>query len=273
MGCKILIKTFTNETFLKYRNFIHKEYGIFYSDGKKELLNLKLNRCLAKSGVDSYLEFFTAISSHSNPIYLRHFIDEITVNKTNFFREMQHFDFIKTQKDFILNQNSNIKKSKEIRVWSMACSTGEEPYTLAMVLKETFPDYTIKILATDISHRVLKLAMAGEYASEIETEVEPHYLNKYFINTSGQYTVKKELKQLITFRQFNLINPFVFQGTFELVFCRNVMIYFNLETQCQLLDKVHGCISDGGLLFIGLSESMINKSQKFKHIGSTIYQK
>lgn len=267
-------KNFTHEVFIQFRNFIHENYGIYYSDAKKELLNLKLNRCLTKSGIKSFEEYYDIISSNINSAYSKGFIDEITVNKTDFFREIEHYNFIQSEFEFIYTHNPQIMKNREIRAWSMACSSGQEAYSLAMVLNETVPKpFSIKVLATDISNKMLKVANAGIYPKETEKDIDRNILNKYFSASQGQYHVNHEIKQLVTFRQFNLMNEFPFSGKFDIIFCRNVMIYFNLETQQQLLSKIYQCLADGGLLFIGQSESILNKNHNFKHIKSTIYIK
>lgn len=267
-------KSLTHEVFAKFRDLIHQKYGIYYADVKKDLLSLKLNRCLAKSGINSYEDYFNVISSDGNCDFLSHFIDEITVNKTDFFREISHYEFIKKEFDYICSNNPVIVKNKEIRVWSMACSTGQEAYTLAMVLNETLPfAFSIRILATDISNRVLKLATAGRYPVDIKNEVDPFYLEKYFSQSQDAFQVNNDIKSLVTFRQFNLMNQFPFSGYFDIIFCRNVMIYFNLETQKELLAKIYNCLNKGGLLFIGQSESILNKNHNFKHIKSSIYIK
>jgi len=267
-------KIFTDDVFLKFRDFIHTNYGIYYADVKKDLLTLKLNRCLAKSGLNSYEEYFNVISSDLNCSHSIHFVDEITVNKTGFFREKEHYNFIQSELDYICASNPNIIKNKEIKVWSMACSTGQEAYTTAMVLKETLPQtIKIKILATDISNRVLKVANEGVYPKDIKNEIDPFYLEKYFSRLQNDYKVNDEIKNLVTFRQFNLMNPFPFSGHFDIIFCRNVMIYFNLDTQKQMLENINNCLAPGGLLIIGQAESILNKNHNFKHILSTIYIK
>jgi chemotaxis protein methyltransferase CheR len=270
----LLNKAFTNSVFLAFREFIHKNYGIYYADVKKDLVKLKIDKCMLKSGISSYNDYFNLICSNAESIYINHFVDEITVNKTDFFREAEHYNFIKANLDFIMKSNSQIIKNREIKLWSMACSTGQEAYTAAMVLKETMNmQYHIRVLATDISNRVLKIANAGIYPLDIVKDIEPLYLQKYFNKKGNQLEVRKEIKDLITFRQFNLINSFPISGQFDIIFCRNVMIYFDLDTQQQLLDKIYNCLSPGGLLMIGQSESLLNKKHLFKFIKSSIHIK
>ena len=260
--------------FIRFRTFIHQNYGIFYADGKNELLKLKIDKCLFKAGVNSYDDYFELISFKKNEIFLSHFLDEITVNKTHFFREIDHFNFIKANKDFILKNNATINTQNEIKCWSMACSTGQEAYTLAMILKETFSEHTkIKILATDISKRVLKTAALGIYPKDINKEIDNTYLEKYFMELPDGYGISNGLKNLVNFRQFNITQAFPFTGKFDLIFCRNVLIYFNVETQQKIIDNIYEYLNIGGLLFVGQCESLINKKHSFKHVSSSLYMK
>jgi chemotaxis protein methyltransferase CheR len=156
----------------------------------------------------------------------------------------------------------------------MACSTGQEAYTLAIVLKEALPkDFSVKVLATDVSNRVLKVAIDGVYQEDSINDIDKSYLDRYFTKSQELFQVNDDIRKLVTFRQFNLMNQFPFSGNFDIIFCRNVMIYFNLETQKELLRKIYDCLSSGGLLFIGQSESILNKNHNFKHLKSTIYIK
>jgi chemotaxis protein methyltransferase CheR len=265
---------FTDHAFYQFRDFIQNNYGICYTDAKRDLLKIKLDKCLLKSGVNSYNDYFELINSSSTDIYLKQLINQITVNKTSFFREEVHFDFIKSNIEYILEHNPSITEKKEIRIWSLASSTGQEAYTLAMVMRETLSDdYKIRILATDVSERVLKIAKAGVYPMDIKDEIPAKYLIKYFDIVDNKFHIKKEIKELVSFRQFNLVNEFSFSGKFDIVFCRNVMIYFNVETQQKLLDKIYNYISPGGLLILGQCEILINKRHLFEHINSTIYMK
>lgn len=262
---------FNDEEFIKYRDFIQHNFGIFYADIKKDILKIKIDKCLLKSGVNSYDDYFKIISEGENSSFINSFINEITVNKTEFFREQDQLNFLIENSENIFKSIPNIKQNSEIKVWSMACSTGQEPYSVAMVLNEIFPFLNIKILATDLSSKVLKTASSGKYPVEFKKEIDPLYLNKYFNRFEDYLEVKPFIRDMVTFRHFNLINPFPFNENFDMIFCKNVMIYFDMETQKDIISKIHNCLSPGGLLFLGLSESLLNKSNLLKSLKYSIY--
>ncbi len=268
------MQSFTDREFEKYRRLIHDSFGIHLSDAKKETLKSKLVKLMARYGMYSYDEYFDVLVSDNDKSHITEFINEITINKTDFFRENHHFDFIKNRIGFITETNRRILKNKEIRVWSAGCSTGEEAYTLAFILKECLPEeINIKILATDICSKVLAAAGRGVYSSRIKRDIDGYYLSKYFESYDNEYRVKDEIRGLVTVRQFNLMDAFGFSNTFDLIFCRNVMIYFDSAVQQKLLDKFYGVNTLGGLLFLGHSESLINKRHRYQYVQPTIYLK
>lgn len=265
-------KNLSNEQFIKFRDFIHANYGIFYADIKKDLLKIKIDKCMLKEKMESYDDYFWKINETNNT-YLRRFVDEITVNKTEFFREKEQFDFIENCCAYIKSDIPSIEQNKQIKVWSMACSTGQEPFSIAMVLLEKYSECDIKILATDINKKVLSHALDGKYQANTKNDIDKYYINKYFNHTNDEYEIKKNVRDLVTFRHFNIINTFPFKEKFDMIFCRNVMIYFDEKTQKEIISKIEKCLSPGGYLFLGLSESMLNKNQQFKAIKSSIYKR
>jgi chemotaxis protein methyltransferase CheR len=268
------MKRMTDIQFEKYRILIHHNFGIHFLPTKREIVATKVDKLMRKYNLSSYDEYYQLLTKGANGEYWAEFADEITVHQTNFFREKNHFEFLRTRLRFILESNPRIMETKEIRVWSAGCSTGEEPYTLAMVLKEWLPDEVkIRILATDVSGRSVATAQRGVYPGTIKKDMDPYFLMEYFIHDGEHYQVKPELKELITFRLFNLMDPFPFKNTFDIIFCRNVMIYFDAQVQQELVRKFHNFLGKGGLLFIGHSESLINKQYTFKYIQPTVYQK
>jgi len=180
-----------------------------------------------------------------------------------------------------LLENKKKKRDKKIRIWSAGCSTGEEPYTLSMVLSEhirTPEDMDIKILATDLSTRVLKKAMQGLYLKDRIKGISPQMLSTYFKKGEGglkdYYQVQDHLRKMIVFRRLNLTDEiFPFKGQFDFIFCRNVMIYFDKQTQSKLVSKFHKHLSPDGHLFIGHSESLTGTNNKFRYVQPTVYQK
>ena len=268
------MKPFSEQQFQKFSKFINSTFGINFSLGKKDMLKSKLLKIISRYGLDSYDEYYRMLQDSGDKSLLVELANEITINKTDFFREMNHFEFIFQELDIILGKNKRILENKEIRVWSAGCSTGQEPYSLAMVLKECLPRGTnIKILATDLSCRALSAAIAGEYPLSVREEIPLQYLGKYFSKSCEGYVVDDSIKCMITFREFNITSPFPFKHDFDIVFCRNVMIYFETGLQQQLIEKFYDVIMPGGLLFIGHSESIAGKKHRFQYIRPTIYMK
>lgn len=264
----------TDIQFEKYRTLIYQNFGIHYAPQKRDILATRVDKLMRKYNITSYDEYYQLLTKGANGEYWAEFADEITVHQTAFFRENNHFEFIRAHLRFILQINPRIMKNNEIRVWSAGCSTGEEPYTLAMVLKEWLPsEINIRILATDVSGRSVATAQRGVYPANIKKNMDPYYLMEHFTHVGEYYQVKPELRELITFRLFNLMDPFPFKNTFDMIFCRNVMIYFDAQVQTELVKKFHDYLTRGGLLFIGHSASLINKQYSFKYIQPTIYQK
>ncbi len=262
----------SNDLLEKFRTLIYENCGI--NQNKTGLLLQRLDKIIRRYNLDSYEQYYQLLTTGDNQQYWREFIDEVTIHKSSFFRENHHFEFIRSQLRMILENNPRIINNNEIRVWSAGCATGEEPYTLGMVLKEWLPEgMAIKILATDISSRMLTIAQNGTFNANIKKDMDPYYLLRYFKRTDENYQIISNIKELVTFRLFNLIDPFPFRDTFDIIFCRNVMIYFDLRIQQELTYKFYDYLTPGGLLFIGHSESLLNKQHHFQYIQPTIYIK
>ncbi len=273
---KIKLSKFATKMSVKefelYTSFIYNNFGMHITENKQHMLELKIHRLVEANGYENYIDYFHMISTTKDQQKIIEFLNEITINKTDFFREINHFNFIKNSVDFIMKKNPRIEITKEIRVWSSACSTGEEPYTLAMILREAFPEnIRIRILATDISHKALKKAIEGRYGEEIKNQIDSYFLTKYFKKTASGYEVKNEIKDMITFRAFNLKSTFPFKNGFDITFCRNVMIYFDKSFQEILVEKFYHNLVHGGLFFIGHSESLTYIKNRFKYLQPTIY--
>lgn len=274
MKVVIFIVSFTDNHYNKYRNLIHSQFGIRLNDSKREMLKSKLSKLMRSEGIDSYDKYYKLLIDNKNSEQWMRFIDLITIHKTDFFRENNHFSFIRNNIETIKKNNLRIANDKKIIVWSAGCSTGEEPYTIAMVLKETLTaDFEIKILATDISKGSVANAQRGFYKKNVIQDIDNYYLGKYFNHDSAGYYVMDQIKNMITFRTFNLMEPFPFTKKFDIIFCRNVMIYFDLATQAVLIKKFYEALNPGGMLFIGHSESLTSKQYKFKYVQPTVYLK
>lgn len=258
--------------------YLYKNMGIYTEDNKKNLLAQKLSKLMSESGITNSGEYYHFIVSppisEKQKELKNKFIDTVTVHKTNFFRENNHFEFIQRKINEIIENSSSVKITGELRVWSSACSTGEEPYTLAMILKEILPgNIRPKILATDISPDSIRKALEGAYKFGPEDNITNYYIGKYFTKRDNGWLISDEIKKLITFRLFNLMEPFPFKNPFDVIFCRNVMIYFNKEVQEKLVNNFYQSLSPKGLLFIGHSESLIQVKHNFTYYEPTIYKK
>ncbi len=266
-------KPLSQKQFERFSSLVKEKLGIHLNENKKDMVQAKVSKLMRKEGISCYDAYYDLVRSHKKGIW-KDFVDNITIHKTNFFREDGHFDFIKNKIEYIIKTNSRIYNNQEIRVWSSACSTGDEPYTIAMVLKEYLPaGIRPKILATDVSSAVISEAVNGEYVLDQEDKINAYYLQKYFKKVGISYKIANDIKNLITFRTFNLMDSFPFQSRFDIIFCRNVMIYFDSKTQEELVRKFYNVLTSGGLLFIGHSESLTQKQYKFKYIQPTVYMK
>jgi len=264
----------TEKQFEKYEKLIYEQLGISYRQAKREMLQSKLNKLLRREGISCYDEYYNLLLSNNNGKIWNNFVDEITIHKTDFLREENHFDYIKANINNIFQNNPRIIKNNEIRIWSSACSTGEEPYTIAMILKDCLPEsMNIKILGTDISNKVVSHAQKGAYDLSELSVFNSYQIHQYFDKVEDKYIIKSEIKDLITLRTFNLMEHFPFKNNFDIIFSRNVMIYFDNSTQEKLIKKYYNVLTTGGLLFIGHSESLTQKQYKFKYIHPTIYMK
>ncbi|MBC8318400.1 MAG: protein-glutamate O-methyltransferase CheR [Desulfobulbaceae bacterium] len=269
----------TDKEFEKFSILIFDKTGIHLKSEKKELLNARLGKRLRARQVNSYQQYYDIVMNDSSGSELVHLINSVSTNFTSFFREKAHFDFLTSDvlPKFV---NSGGRNPRNLTVWSSACSSGEEPYTLAMVIDQfmrSSPGVSCSIMATDISTKVLGAAEKGVYPLERVEKMPKNFLHTYFQRGVGQCSgyvkVKPNIRDLVTFKRFNLMDQFPWQGEIDVIFCRNVMIYFNKETQDELVRKFYDCLSPGGFLFIGHSESLGNIKSKFKPAATTVYQK
>ena len=268
----------TDKEFEKFSVLIYNKTGIHLKLEKKELLNARLGKRLRACQLTSFETYYDLVMHDSSGNELVHLINAVSTNFTSFFREIAHFDFLTSD---VLPQLSISKgRQSTINVWSSACSSGEEPYTLAMVIDQFMRRQTnlsCSILATDISTKVLGAAERGIYPQERVDKMPKNFLHTYFQRgvgrSAGFVKAKPAIRNLVTFRRFNLMDQFPWQEEFDIIFCRNVMIYFNKETQDELVRKFYQSLTPGGFLFIGHSESLGNTKSKFKQAATTVYQK
>jgi len=257
--------------FRKIARIVHQLAGIALHDGKEELVKARLMKRLRELNINSVKEYIKYLENDASGRELAELIDIMTTNKTCFFREYEHFKFLKER---VLPE----WKHGEKRIWSAGCSSGEEPYSIAILLREELrTSARVKILATDISARMLKKAKEGIYPAEELKNVPPDVVRKYFTpvphETTSLFRIKDEVKCMVRFARLNLMDRWPMKGPFDIIFCRNVMIYFDRETKEQLLQRFWKMLAPGGYLFIGHSESLAPLSSPFLYVKPAIYRK
>ncbi len=266
----------TNQEFDTLSGIIYEQFGIKMPLAKKTLLECRLQKRLRALELENFAQYIELLfSSGGLSQELFPMANVVTTNKTDFFRESAHFDFLKS-----LNWDSYFggeAKGKMLKAWSAACSSGEEPYTLSMVLKET-GEFDHQILATDLSQEVLQKAVTAIYSEERVRPVPLHYKQKYFLKNKDPkkplLRVGPEIRKKVTFRQMNLMDSELDAGgKMDLIFCRNVLIYFDRPTQEKVIRKLCAHLKVGGYLFIGHSESISDFRLPLVQVKSTIYRK
>lgn len=266
----------TNEDYKKFANFIKTFYGIDLKDEKQTLVTGRLQGLFSKSGYDSFSEYLNNVISNSNPETISQIVDKITTNHTFFMREVQHFYYFR---DKVLPLLENIIKDNDLRIWCAACSTGEEAYTLSMIIDEYFGKNGVwwdkKLLATDLSETVLTTAQLGIYTNDKLAPLPQNWRNEYFKNCNdGTSEVIDRIKKEVIFRKFNLVGRDIpFKRKFHTIFCRNVMIYFDSRTRDALIERFYNLMEPGGYLFIGHSETINREISNFKYIMPAVYRK
>lgn len=260
--------------FHNFSDLVYQRLGMYIEDKKKEVFQLKIQKAMRKKSIASYSDYFDIISNVNNTAEFQDFVNFITTNTTEFFREQNHFRYLVDHLDEIMAANPRMIRNQEIRIWCAGCSTGQEAYTLSMILHEHLNKAIhARILATDIDSDALSRAIKGTYSLN-ECEMLPaNYKLKYMEKTDNGFKVSDAILQKITFRSFNLMDAFEFKKGFDIIFCRNVMIYFNAKVQQKLIDKFYEQLVPGGLFFIGHSESLVNKTHQYKNKAPSLYMK
>jgi chemotaxis protein methyltransferase CheR len=259
--------------FARITEVLHEHAGIRMREGKEGLVRARLAkrlRTLDLPDFDAYLDF---VANEPSRREFAEMIDALTTNKTSFLREASHFDFLR---DAVFPALKG-----PVRIWSAGCSSGEEPYTLAMLAHESFSDIgtrDVRILATDLSHRVLATAKAATYPAENMADVPSAWMQKYWTRTrdaQGREVCEagKSLRRLVHFAKLNLMERWPMQGPFDAILCRNVMIYFDKATQQQLVERYWALLRPGGHLFVGHSESLTGLTHRFRYVQPAVYVK
>jgi len=268
---------FTGEDFEALRSLVKEMTGINLADSKRELVYGRVSRRLRALGLSSFGAYREILES-GDGTELVAFCNALTTNLTAFFRESHHFDYLRDE--FLTPRRAAARRGERIRIWSSACSSGEEPYSIAMTVIETIPDWQnwdIKILATDLDSDILARAQRGTYGADRVKGMDPKRLGRFFSaareGADVTYSVVPELSRLITFRQVNLMHDLPMPGPLDAVFCRNVVIYFDKDTQRALFSRIAKVQRPGDLLFLGHSETLFKVSDDYSLIGKTIYRR
>jgi chemotaxis protein methyltransferase CheR len=266
---------FTADDFNFLRKLSNEHSGIQVPDERFDMFYSRLSKRVRKLGLADFKEYCQYLKDYPDHEFTE-FINAITTNLTAFFREMHHFDYVR---DVVIPELLiRNKNSRKIRIWSAGCSTGEEPYSLAITLLENVPsDWDIKILATDLDTNVLKTASDGIYTEDRVIDLPEDVLKRWFLrgksSQSGQVKVRPQLQQIIQFKKLNLMQDWPMKCHFDLIFCRNVLIYFDRETKTLLAKRYAQMLSSRSWLFIGHSESLNQLSNEFELVACTSYRK
>lgn len=266
---------FTTRDFDTLRKLVKEQTGIHLSHQKRELVYGRLSRRLRALGLDTFRDYIDRLCAGDHA-ELVEFCNAITTNLTSFFREAHHFDYIRDS--FLAPRIADARASRKLRIWHAGCSTGEEPYSLAMILHERIPDlprWDVRLLATDIDSDVLSRASKGVYNTERMRAVSAERRTKFFrrVPDEEQWQVSSQLRDLIAFKQLNLMHALPMKGPLDVIFCRNVVIYFEKDTQRELFARMAQLQRPGDLLFLGHSESLFKVSDAYTLIGKTVYRR
>ncbi|MGZ5054033.1 MAG: CheR family methyltransferase [Methylobacter sp.] len=257
--------------FTQFRDLIHRIAGISMSPAKKTLVASRLAKRLKHHGLANYGEYFQMITSANGQTELQMAVDLLTTNETHFFREPKHFDFLR---QCIL---STRKPGKPLRIWSAACSSGEEPYSIAMLLDEVLGCAPWEIVASDLSTRVLEKARTGLYPLERVPEIPRHYLLNYCLKGTGSQEgtllIERKLRERVQFMHYNLTEAPPKLGEFDVIFLRNVMIYFDQDTKRQVVSSLLSLLRPGGYFLVGHSETLNGISQDVRLVQPAVYRK
>jgi chemotaxis protein methyltransferase CheR len=258
--------------FGQFQRFIFEAAGITLTNTKKALVSGRLAKRLHACQVETYGDYFRLLMSGDSPLEVQTAVDLLTTNETYFFREPKHFQFLKKE-----ISDGSLRGVASLRVWSAAASSGEEAYSAAMVLEDVLPRQPWEVIGTDISAHVLQRARAGHYSMERISQFPPGYLQRFCLKgrdaQEGTLLVQRAVRNKVQFLGVNLNEPLPHLGAFEVIFLRNVLIYFSLETRRKVVARVLNLLKPGGYLFIGHSESLMEVTDAVDLLAPAIYQK
>ncbi len=269
------MQTLSDVEFYQLSNFTKTHFGIDLSQ-KKAMVEGRLQSFLASRGYDQFSSYFQYMLNDHTGLETTALVNRLTTNYTFFMREVKHFNYFR---DSIMPYLVSTVKDRDLRIWSAGCSSGEEPYTLAMILNDYLGKsrfyWDTKILATDISSQVLETALKATYSDEQIKDLPERWKIQYFEPVrTGQKRLVKNIREEVIFRRFNMMEAhFPFKHKFHVIFCRNVMIYFDNETKRQLINRLYDCTAPGGYLIIGHSEFIDRKETRYHSVIPAVYRK
>jgi len=269
----LILLEIKQDDFVKLTKFIMDEYGINLTN-KQKLIEGRLGKTILDKGFPNFTSYVDHLLRTKSQDELELLINKVTTNHTYFMRESSHFEYFQ---DVILPEVEKSCRNRSISVWCAASSTGEEPYTMSIILKEYFgnrqPPWDTRMLASDISKKVLATAMRGVYSEESLKEIPDHWKKKYFKKTNDGYAVIPQIRDNVIFKEFNLMDPIKFKSKFDVIFCRNVMIYFDQPTKDALVNRLYEVTNPGGYLLIGHSETLNKANSPYAYLMPATYRK
>jgi len=268
---------FSDDDFRSLSKLAYEETGIVLPESKRNLIYGRLSRRLRALGLTTFRDYRAYLGGDGGSAEMQNFVNSISTNLTKFFRESHHFDHFRSTV-VVPYAQARGRSSRRLRVWSAGCSTGEEPYTIAVIMQKEMADiarHDVRILATDIDTEVLGKAARGEYPANSVDDVPKVYRGYFLPSGRGGPTIQmtEPIRSLIAFRQLNLLERWPFRGPFDAIFCRNVMIYFDGPTKTALVERFVKALIPGGWLYIGHSESLLGSQMGLKLMGRTIYRR
>ena len=274
------MNTLAPNQFRRIAEIAQARWGLHLTDKKLPLVSNRLASFLRHSRFGSIEEYLSHLERECDEEDMLVFFDLLSTNVTSFFRDQQHFDYLERELYTPLARGNIVTPGRRIRIWSAACSTGQEPYSLAINALECLPDlgaWDFRILATDLSTFAVEQAKAGRYAEDKVAEVPPELRRKHFARVRSEreaiYEVSPEVRGLVTIARMNLMDPWPFRGKFDVIFCRNVMIYFNADTRRSLVLRFHNLLRPGGILAVGSAETLAGLDVPFRAAQASVYVK
>lgn len=281
LGTNSNVQEITQDDFVTIRDFIHERSGIYFAENKKYIIENRLSKRMGELGIKNYKDYFYQMKYDISQKEFNTLMNLITTNETSFFRNPPQLKSFSEEVIPLLIKEKEQKKQKNLRIWSAGCSTGEEPYTIGIILREKIRDlnsWHMEIFANDISEQVLYTARRGIYSRSTLRSTDKFIIEKYFINEPEGYRISDDIKKLVKFSHMNLTDNRKIKtlSNIDVIFCRNVMIYFSDEVKKNIVRQYYNCLRPGGYLYIGHSESLHGISKAFKLVyfkNALVYKK